>query len=125
MSITKNHQSSETLHALAAAAFPEKQVRTITELTEGMFNAAYRFDFMDDSASILKVSAASEDGLLSNEINLMQAEVNAMELLRGHGIPYIPAVQYSDFSRTRCSGTFFFMEVMPGRSLSSCKWELS
>lgn len=125
MSITKNHQSSETLHALAAAAFPDKQVRIIAELTEGMFNAAYSFDFMDDSASILKVSAASEDGLLSNEINLMQAEVNAMELLRGHGIPYIPAVQYSDFSRTRCSGTFFFMEVMPGRSLSSCKWELS
>lgn len=48
-----------------------------------------------------------------------------MELLRGHGIPYIPTVQYSDFSRTLCSGTFFFMEVMPGRSLSSCKWELS
>ena len=125
MSITKNHQSSETLHALAAAAFPDKQVRAITELTEGMFNAAYRIDFMDDSASILKIAAASEEGLLSNEINLMQAEVNAMELLRGHGVPFVPAVQFSDFTRTLCSGTFFFMEVMPGRSLSSCKQELS
>lgn len=125
MSITKNHQSPETLYALAAAAFPDKRVHTITELTEGMFNAAYHIDFMDDSASILKISAASEEGLLSNEINLMQAEVNAMELLRGHGVPFVPAVQYSDFSRTRCSGTFFFMEVMPGRSLSSCKHELS
>ncbi|MBQ8555826.1 MAG: aminoglycoside phosphotransferase family protein [Clostridia bacterium] len=125
MSITKNHQSTETLHELAAAAFPEKQVRMITELTEGMFNAAYRFDFMDDSASILKIAAASEDGLLSNEINLMQAEVSAMELLRGHGVPYIPTVQFSDFTRIRCSGTYFFMEVMPGRSLSSCKAALS
>lgn len=125
MSITKNHQSPETLHALAAAAFPDKQVRTITELTEGMFNAAYRLDFMDDSASILKIAAASGDGLLSNEINLMQAEVSTMELLCGHGVSYIPQVQFSDFTRTRCSGTYFFMEVMPGRSLSSCRHELS
>lgn len=125
MSITKNHQSTETLHALAAAAFPGKQVRSITELTEGMFNAAYRIDFTDDSASVLKISAASEEGLLSNEINLMQAEVNAMEMLRERGVDHIPQVQFSDFSRTLCSGTYFFMEVMPGRSLSSCKWELS
>jgi len=125
MSITKNHQSMETLLALAAAAFPDRQVRTVTELTEGMFNAAYRFDFMDDSASVLKIAAASEAALLSNEINLMQAEVNAMALLRDYGVPFVPAVQFSDFSRTRCSGTYFFMEVMPGRSLNSCKAELS
>ena len=125
VSVTKNRQSSETLYMLAAAAFPERQVRTVTELTEGMFNAAYRIDFTDDSASILKIAAADNSGLLSNEINLMQAEVNAMELLRVQGIPYVPAVQYSDFSRIRCSGTFFFMEVMPGRSLSSCREELS
>lgn len=121
MSITKNHQSAETLHALAAAAFPDRQIRAITELTEGMFNAAYRFDFMDDSASILKVAAANADALLSNEVNLMQAEVSAMRLLHEHGVLHIPQVQFSDFSRSICSGTYFFMEVMPGRSLSSCK----
>lgn len=125
MSITKNHQSYETLHALAAAAFPDKQVRAVTELTEGMFNAVYRFDFMDDTASILKVAAASTEGLLSNEINLMQAEVSAMKLLRSRGVPYIPQVQFSDFSRTLCSGTYFFMEAMPGRSLNSCQAEMS
>lgn len=114
MSITKNHQSTETLHALAAAAFPDKQIRAVTEMAEGMFNAAYRFDFMNDSASVLKIAAAGKEGLLSNEINLMQAEVSAMELMREQGISCVPAVQFSDFTQTRCSGTYFFMEAVPG-----------
>ncbi len=125
MSITKNHQTNETLSKLAAVAFPNKTVRNITELTEGMFNAAYRIDFTDDTASILKISAANNEGLLSNEINLMQAEVSAMELLRTRGIPYIPCVQFSDFTRTLCSGLYFFMDVVPGRSLNSCQADLS
>lgn len=125
MSITKNHQSPETLHALARAAFPDQQVACITELTEGLFNAAYRLDFSDGSASILKVAAAAKDGLLSNEISLMQAEVSAMQIARQHGLPHIARVQHSDFSRTLCSGSFFFMEVLPGSSLSSCQSALS
>ncbi len=125
MSITKNHQTNETLFQLAAAAFPNKTVCNITELTEGMFNAAYRVDFTDDTASILKISAANNEGLLSNEINLMQAEVSAMELLKAHGIPYIPCVRFSDFTRTLCSGSYFFMDVVPGRSLNSCQADLS
>ena len=125
MSITKNHQSHETLLALAAAAFPHQEVSTITELTEGMFNAAYRVDFADGSASILKIAAASKDGLLSNEIDLMQAEVAAMELAQANDLPHVARVQYSDFSRTRCDGTYFFMEAMPGCSVNSCRGELS
>lgn len=125
MSITKNRQSREQLLAMAADAFPQREVAAVTELTEGMFNAAYRVDFADGGASILKIAAAEPTGLLSNEINLMQAEVSAMELARRHGLPYVAKVQYSDFTRTRCNGTFFFMEVMPGRSVSSCQAELS
>lgn len=125
MGITKNRKERGELLALAAAAFPGKAVTHITELTEGLFNAAYRFDFADGAASILKIAAASREGLLSNEINMMQAEVAAMELARRHGLPYVPQVQYSDFSCTQCDGTFFFMECMPGVSLNSCKEQLS
>lgn len=125
MSVTKNHQPRETLLALAADAFPGKAVSDIVELTEGMFNAAYRVNFSDGTASILKIAAADKSGLLSNEISLMQAEVAAMELARSHGLPYVPRVHYSDFSCTRCDGTFFFMEVMPGRSVNSCREEIS
>lgn len=119
MSITKNHQSPEMLHTLCSTAFPDRTVASITELTEGMFNAAYRIDFADGGVSVLKIAAADAQGLMSNEINLMQAEVNAMELLHAHGIPYVAHVQYADFSHTLCSGSYFFMDCLPGCSMSS------
>lgn len=124
MSVTKNHQSAETLRALCAAAFPQREVRAITELTEGLFNAAYRIDFAD-GASVLKIAAADASGLLSNEIGMMQAEVAAMRIAREQGLPHIAQVQYADFTRTRCTGSYFFMECLPGRSLNACRSELT
>lgn len=124
MSVTKNHQSHENLLALCTAAFPQRKVRAITELTEGMFNAAYRIDFAD-GASVLKIAAADASGLLSNEVNLMGAEVSAMRIIREHALPHVPQVQHTDFTRTLCSGNYFFMECLPGRSLNSCREELA
>ena len=125
MGITKNHQSPETLRAMAAAAFPHKQLLEAKELTEGMFNAAYRMDFADGTAAVAKIAAGSAGGFLSNEVNLMAAEVAAMELLRKEGVPYVPRVYYSDFSRSLCSGPFFIMEMMPGGSLFALRDEIA
>lgn len=125
MSITKNRQSPEALQALCSAAFPGRAVSSLTELTEGMFNAAYRIDFTDGGASVLKIAAADAKGLMSNEINLMQAEVRAMELLHAHGIPHVARVQYADFTHTLCSGSYFFMECLPGQSLNSLRESMS
>lgn len=124
MSVTKNHQSHENLMALCASAFPQREVRAITELTEGMFNAAYRIDFAD-GASVLKIAAADASGLLSNEVNLMGAEVAAMRIAHEHGLPHVPQVQHANFTRALCSGNYFFMDCLPGRSLNSCREELS
>ncbi len=125
MSITKNHQSPETIRAMACVARPDKEVTRIAELTEGMFNAAYRLDFSDGESSILKIAAATQDSLLSNEINLMQAEVNAMNIVRKHGLPFVARVQYADFSRTLCNAPWFLMEAIPGCSMNSCQANLS
>ena len=124
MSITKNRQSPETLRALCESAFPGREVLAITELTEGLFNAAYRVDFAD-GASVLKIAAADTSGLLSNEIGMMQAEVAAMRLAREHGLPHVARVQHADFSRSICNGSCFFMECLPGRSLNACRSELT
>lgn len=121
MSITKNRPSTSVLHDLIRIAFPERTLLSLTELTEGMFNAAYRVSFAEGSDSILKIAAASSDGLLSNEINLMQAEVAAMRVAHEHGLPGVAQVQFTDFSRTRCSGAYFFMEALPGQSLNACR----
>lgn len=119
MSITKNRQNPGTLHTLAKAAFPDRQALGFTELTEGMFNAAYRCDFADGTACILKVAPGDISGLLSNEVSLMRAEVSAMQLLREAGETFVPAVLFSDFSCTLCGSPYFFMEVVPGGSMSS------
>ena len=125
MSITKNHQSPEALRSLCAAAFPEREVSSVTELTEGMFNAAYLVTFTDGYRSVLKIAAGDASGLLSNEINLMQAEVSAMQLLQERTVPHVAQVEYTDFSRTRCSGNYFFMACLPGRSMNSCRDDLT
>ncbi len=125
MSITKNHQRPETLRRLCQAAYPGRDVSAITELTEGMFNAAYRVDFADGGASVLKIAAADNTGLLSNEVNLMQAEVDAMRILHAHGMPHVARVEYADFTRTLCTGSCVFMECLPGRSMNSCREALS
>ena len=96
MSVTKNHQSPEAIRALCNAAFPSRTVSAITELTEGLFNIAYRVDFAD-GASVMKIAAADTSGLLSNEVNLMAAEVAAIRIAREHGLTLVPQVQYADF----------------------------
>lgn len=124
MGITKNHQSGETLRLMAAAAFPDKQLDKVKELTEGMFNAAYLMEFADGTSAVAKIAAGTSEGFLSNEINLMAAEVAAMELLGTEGVPKVPRVYYSDFTRSLCNGPYFIMERMPGRSLFAMREEV-
>ncbi len=112
--ITKNRQTEAAITEMARAAFPEKRVVRITELPEGMCNAAYCVAFSDGSESILKIAAENGAGYLSNEINLMKAEVAAMNLVRARGGVKVAAVQAYDTSRTLCGGDYFFMEKLPG-----------
>lgn len=119
MGITKNKQTQETICRMAAAAFPGKQVQDITELTEGMCNAAYRIEFTDGEKSILKIAAAHSEGLMSNEVNLMDAEVKAMRMVGDSHIVKVAQVQYYDTSKALCSGNYFFMEMLSGQSCFS------
>lgn len=125
MAITKNRQSEETLRQMAKAAFPDKQVLKITELTEGMCNAAYFVVFTDGSKSVLKIAAENNGGLMSNEVNMMDAEVKAMRIVNEENAVKAAAVQYYDTSRTICSGNYFFMEALPGQSFYIAKDKLS
>ena len=77
MAITKNRQSRETISVMANKAFPDKRIAEIKELPEGMCNVAYDVAFEDGSKCILKIAAKDRSGNTSNEVNLMQAEINA------------------------------------------------
>lgn len=114
MNRTKNQQSNETIIHMANVAFPEKQVVSIKELTEGMCNVTYNITFEDGSESILKIASKDRSGNLSNEIHLMHAEVEAMNLVSKYCSFKVAKVQYYDVSRTICDGEYFFMEKLPG-----------
>ena len=114
MAITKNRQSKETIINMAKKAFPDKQVAEIKELTEGMCNVTYYIAFTNGSESILKVAAKDKKGNISNEINLMQAEVNAMKLVADNCSFKVADVQYCDYTNTICDGNYFFMEKLDG-----------
>ncbi len=119
MGITKNRQSDEVIARMAQKAFPKKQMEACKELTEGMCNAAYLVTFTDGSKSIVKIASGDGKGLMSNEVNMMQAEVKAMRIVRKHNAVKVAEVYYYDTSHTICDGNYFFMEVLEGKSCSS------
>lgn len=125
MAITKNRQFTETITAMAKAAFPGKQVAAIKELTEGMCNVTYDIAFEDGSASILKIAAKDRQGNTSNEVNLMQAEINAMRLVKANCSFKVADIHYYDTSNTLCDGHYFFMEKLAGDNLIFVKTDLT
>lgn len=121
MGITKNKQTKAVIRQMAAAALPDKKVEAITELTEGMCNAAYLVEFSDSSKSVLKIAPKNGNGLMSNEVNLMDAEVEAMRIVHENGGVKVAAVQYYDTSHEICDSSYFFMEALEGDSYFSVK----
>lgn len=116
MGITKNVQTEENIRRMAKAAFPEKEVTKTVELTEGCCNVTYKVWFSDGSISILKIASAGGQGLMSNEVGLMDAEVRAMERMENHELVKVPKVKFYDKTKTLCSGDYFFMECLEGEN---------
>ena len=125
MAITKNKQTENTIRMMAKAAFPDKEVTFIRELTEGMCNVTYQIVLDDQTESILKITTKDGQGRLSNEINLMEAEVRAMELVKKSGLVKTADVYYYDCSNTICDSPYFFMEKLKGDNLILIKEGLS
>lgn len=116
MGITKNKQSNEMIIAMAKKAFPDKTVKEIKELTEGMCNAAYMVSFKDGFKSVLKISSSDKSGFMTNEANLMSTEVKAMKLVNENSNVKVAEVFYYDNSKTLCDSEYFFMEALEGQS---------
>ena len=125
MTITKNRQSGNTISVMAKRAFPDKQIAGIKELTEGMCNVTYDVAFEDGSECILKIAAKDRSGNTSNEVNLMQAEINAMKLVKENCSFKVADIFYYDDSNTVCDGNYFFMEKLKGDNFFLVKGDMS
>lgn len=125
MDITKNRQSNEILRAMSKRAFPEKEMLSCKELTEGMCNTAYLVTFTDGSKSVVKIAGNNKEGLMSNEINLMRTEVEAMKIVEESGLVRIAKVEFYDTTHEVCDGDYFFMEALEGDSHNSIREQLT
>lgn len=122
--MAKNRHTFEKIKQLTEIAFPNERIVTVNELTEGLCNVAYMIELSSGKKTVLKISSASNSGLLRNEVCMPETEVAALKLIREKGIIKVPEVYYYDFSRTVCSGKFFFMEALDGNSFSSIGYTL-
>lgn len=125
MGITKNKQSQDTIVKLVANAYPDKAFDSCIELTEGLCNVAYLITFCDGEKRILKIAAADNHGYMSNEINMMRAEVSAMALLENKLTAKVAHVDYYDAGKTLCNGEYFFMEYLKGENYFRLKEQLT
>lgn len=116
MGITKNKQTKENIIRMAKAAFPQRGIPQITELTEGMCNAAYELIYEDGFRTILKISSPIKAGFMTNECNLMEAEVKAMKIVAEKTEIKVATVYKYDTTKELCDGDYFFMESLEGTS---------
>lgn len=116
MGITKNKQTKDSIIRMAKAAFPQRGIPQITELTEGMCNAAYELIYEDGFRTILKISSPIKTGFMTNECNLMEAEVKAMKIVAEKTEIKVATVYKYDTTKELCDGDYFFMESLEGTS---------
>ena len=125
MRATKIKLNQVQLLKIVENAFGEDQLVCATELTEGFCNTAYRLELVSGRTVVLKVTSNHPTGRMTNEVNLMDAEVEAMKIVsRLTEIP-VPNVFLYDTSSKFFDGKYILMEFMEGQSLSSIQDRLS
>ncbi|NYI07819.1 phosphotransferase family protein [Allostreptomyces psammosilenae] len=88
MSLTKRHLDRPVLDALVAELLDGARISRTTELTGGMFNAAYRLLLDDGRDVVLKASPPADAPLLTHEHGLMRTETAVYRRLAGvAGVP--------------------------------------
>ncbi|MFI9006208.1 phosphotransferase family protein [Actinosynnema sp. NPDC053489] len=89
-SLTKRRLTAAELDALVRRALGVPLAAHV-ELTEGMFNTAYRLTAADGREAVLKVAPPPDVPLLTYERDLMRTEALAFELMAARGLP-VPGV---------------------------------
>lgn len=114
-SITKSLIPQETIRKMVKKAFPDCVVTEIRELTEGMFNAAYRISGTGalENGVILKAGPMEGVKTLTYEKEILRSEVSVYGLLAQKDVP-APRVYAWDYSHSLVPCDYFFMSEVPG-----------
>ncbi len=123
VSITKSTLSADTINAMVEKAFGCK-ADSMEELTEGFFNIAYKIQVNNQSV-ILKIAPPKNIDVMTHEKNIMYSEVDSMrKVAKETSVPVLKVLFYDD-SCVICDRPYFFMEMLDGRSFSTCMDEYS
>ncbi|MFD1146250.1 phosphotransferase family protein [Saccharothrix hoggarensis] len=94
-SLTKRRLPESELDALVRRVLGVPLVAHV-ELTDGMFNTAYRLTTADGRETVLKVAPPPGVPLLTHERDLMRTEALAFELMAAHGLPVPEVLLHED-----------------------------
>lgn len=113
-STTKNRHGDAVLRTLIARAFGDDEVPTADcfaeEITEGWFNVLYRIHLRSGRRTVLKIAPPADVPVLTREIDMMRAELEAMRLISDRTAVPVPEILHVDLSREIVDADLFFME---------------
>jgi aminoglycoside phosphotransferase (APT) family kinase protein len=123
---TKSKLTSVQISNMTKLAFGEDITpEVITELTDGYFNTAYMLTLSNEMKTVLKVSPPKNVLVMRYEKNLMEAEVEVLNKLKGTGEVKVPEVLFYDKSEKIIENEYFFMEFIEGEPLNKIRGELN
>jgi aminoglycoside phosphotransferase (APT) family kinase protein len=100
---------------LAGAGIDPSLIRSSDELTEGLFNTAYRIELGDGTILVLKVSPSSDMPLLTYERGIMATEAMFYQAAAIAGVR-VPRVLHTDFTHRIVDSDLLVMSYCSGRS---------
>ncbi len=115
-STTKNRQPVSVLRTLVGRAYGADQVPDgddfAHEITEGWFNVACRIALRDGRQVVLKIAPPADVTVLTREIGMMRAELEAMRLVSTQTSVPVPRIDHVDLSHEVVDADLFFMEYV-------------
>ncbi|MER5265757.1 phosphotransferase [Actinosynnema sp. NPDC002837] len=115
-SLTKRRLSAAALDALVRRALGVPLAAHV-ELTDGMFNTAYRLTAADGRETVLKVAPPPDVPLLTYERDLMRTEALAFGLMAARGLPVPEVLLHED--------DFLLMTALKGEPWSAARPRLT
>ena len=118
---TKWSVTPDVVNAMVNRHFPDEDITSVSELTEGMFNSAYviRGTGILNDGIVLKIGPASGTELLTYEQGILRTEVEVYKLLEDKPIK-TPKILASDDSHEDIPCDYFFMEYAEGVIWKNC-----
>jgi aminoglycoside phosphotransferase (APT) family kinase protein len=124
--LSKTRVPRDVAQAAVDAHFGARHpIREYTELTDGMYNAAYLIELDGGLKTVLKVAPSDVVKVLRYEKGIMKAEVDVLRLLRARTDLPVPDVFAYDTSRRLLDNDYYLMSYVPGVSLFKLRRSLS